>query len=77
MNTAEVTKMERDGSDPKFISFRLVAVMSFDANSTINDLLVVWKPKVHYRAHITPELVPTLMQISPVDVPILFLDDPL
>jgi len=50
MNAAEVTKMEHDGSDPEFILFRFVAVMSFDANSTIKDLLLVWKPKVHYRA---------------------------
>jgi len=53
MNTAEVTKMERDGSYPEIILFRFVAVMLFDANSTIKDLLLVWKPKVHYRAHKT------------------------
>jgi len=31
--------------------------------------------KVNSRAQIMPERVPTLMQINPVDVPILFLDD--
>jgi hypothetical protein len=41
MNTAEVTKMENDGSNPEFILFRFVAVMSFDSNSTIKDLLFV------------------------------------
>jgi len=52
MNTAEVNKMEHDGSYPEFILFRFVAVMSFDANS-IKDLLFVWKLKVHHRAHKT------------------------
>lgn len=51
MNAAEVTKMEHDGSNSEFILFRFLAIMSFDANSTIKDLLLVWKPKVHYRAH--------------------------
>jgi hypothetical protein len=41
MNAAEIIKMERDGSNPEFILFRFVAVMPFDANATINDLLFV------------------------------------
>lgn len=53
MNAAEVTKMEYDGSDPEFVLFRFVAVMLFDANSTIKSLLLLWKPKIHYRAHKT------------------------
>ena len=56
MNTAEVTKMECDGSNPEFILFRFVAVMSFEANSTIKDLLFVGKLKVHNRAHKTFKL---------------------
>ena len=53
MNTAAVTKIEHDGSIPEFILFRFVAVTPFDANSKIKDLLFVWKPKVHHRAHKT------------------------
>jgi hypothetical protein len=56
MNTAEVTKMEYDGSNPEFILFRFVAVMSFDANSMIKDLLFVWKPKARHSAHKTFKL---------------------
>jgi hypothetical protein len=41
MNTVEVTKMEHGGSNPEFILFRFVAVMPFDVNSTIKDLLFV------------------------------------
>jgi hypothetical protein len=53
MNTDEVNKMEHDGSNPEFMLFRFVADMSFDANSTIKDLVFIWKPKVHHRAHKT------------------------